>query len=387
MTINDNKTNIVSDNEFLEALNASTGEPKIIEEKQSDKTPDEEFIESLSQEDTPPQPIEETIETPKDEVVEEAEEKVLTKFSVKDSILALMESGMWEDCAVKFDDKEYSNIQEFLDANKKAPNKEIFDMLSLAQKNLRDEKIKEEYLNIKGADSTKVKLVNAILSGVEYEDLLEYNKNIVEPVQKFDFADHQNGLKNAEILVRQCLLDMEGTPAKYIDAEIAELKRDFRLIEKAEEYQLAIQEAFEAELEIRQQTEQALRQETQKKEKELQKELKNSLKAKDFSDSFVQKAIQLRFSQDTDGKTHYEKLIAEKIKNDKDFESDFLHFLLDKDDFIKKTKAPVKTETLKKVLELTKVAPKDKGSSSPTSSPQNLTTADEDFLDALEGQK
>jgi len=28
MTINDNKTNIVSDNEFLEALNASTGEPK-----------------------------------------------------------------------------------------------------------------------------------------------------------------------------------------------------------------------------------------------------------------------------------------------------------------------------------------------------------------------
>ena len=105
------------------------------------------------------------------------------------------------------------------------------------------------------------------------------------------------------------------------------------------------------------------------------------LKDKEFSDSFIQKAAQLRYSKESDGKYHYEKLLEDKLK-DSEFASKFVHFLLDEQDFLNREKSKVKAETTKKMMELVHIIPKEKGSKT-TTNPQNLSTADEEFLNEI----
>ena len=67
---------------------------------------------------------------------------------------------------------------------------------------------------------------------------------------------------------------------------------------------------------------------------------------------------------------------------DSEFASKFVHFLLDEQDFLNREKSKVKAETTKKMMELVHIIPKEKGSKT-TTNPQNLSTADEEFLNEI----
>ena len=379
------KSNIISEEEFLTSLGLGDSNPVTTSPKQEEviiinRDPLEELVNPTVE----PNPIvekqeEEVVEEkPTEEEIEVQEQKTLKRFGVKETINTLIESDVWSDIAVKIGDKEYDSIESLLQHEK--PTKELFESLAEVQKTLREEKINEDYISIKGRDETRVKLINAILTGVEYEDLLKYNTEIIEPVKTFDFANQD--IKATEIFVRQCLKDIENIPEKYIEAEIQELIKDFKLIEKAEEFQAQVIQDYNAEIELRLQTQYTIKANEEAERSNNIKDFKKVLKEKDFSDSFIHKAVQLRYSTENDGKPHYEKLLEEKLK-DKDFASQFIHFLLDKEDFLKKEKAPIKEETAKKMMELVNVIPKQKGEKTSKEAPQNLTTADEEFLDIL----
>ena len=380
----DEKSNLISEEEFLKSLGVSSGgitppETSIIQEKDSIEEivnpeniiKEEENEEIISQKQQEEEQVEEQIQV--------EEQRTLKRFGIKDTINSLIENDIWSDIAVKIGDKQYDSIESLLQSEK--PTKELFDSLSQVQKNLREEKINEEYVSIKGKDSTKVKLIKAILSNIEYEDLLEYNTKIVEPVQNFDFATQD--IRKTELFVRQCLKDIDNIPDKYIDAEVQELIKDFKLIEKAEEFQEKVIQKYEEELDLRQKAQEAIVAQEEQERATSIKEFKKTLKDKDFSDSFIHKAVQLRYSKEEDGTTHYSKLLEEKLK-DKEFASQFIHFLLDKDDFLKKEKSPVVEETTKRMMELIQVIPKERGGkATTTSAPQSLSTADEEFLNEL----
>lgn len=379
------KSNLISEEEFLMSLgigsNNASQTPTIIPETDTI----EEIVAPKGNEPitTPEQnqPEEENEEEQQiEEQIEVEEQKTLKRFGIKDTINSLIENDIWSDIAIKIGDKEYDSIESLLQSEK--PTKELFDSLSQVQKTLREEKIKEDYVSIKGKDTTKVKLIKAILSNVEYEDLLKYNKDIVEPVQNFDFATQD--IRKTELFVRQCLKDIDNIPEKYIDAEVKELVKDFKLIEKAEEFQEKVIKKYEEELDLRQKTQDAIVAKQEEERVTSIKEFKKVLKEKDFSDSFIHKAVQLRYSKEQDGTNHYIKLLEEKLQ-DKEFASQFIHFLLDKEDFLKKEKSPVKEEVGKRMMELMHVIPnKDKGGkASQNNSPQSLSTADEEFLQEL----
>lgn len=378
------KSNIISEEEFLQSLGlgggGTPGTPPTQEEVIIiERDPLEELVNPTIEEPIVKEEQEEEIEEqPTEEEIEVQEQKTLKRFGVKETINSLIESDIWSDIAVKIGDKEYDSIESLLQSER--PTKELFESLSEVQKTLREEKIKEEYISIKGKDETRVKLINAILTGVEYEDLLKYNTEIIEPVKTFDFANQD--IRATEIFVRQCLKDIENIPEKYIDAEIQELTKDFKLIEKAEEFQAQVIQDYNDEIELRTQTQKTIKAQEEAERSTNIKDFKKVLKEKDFSDSFIHKAVQLRYSIENDGKHHYEKLLEEKLK-DKDFASQFIHFLLDKEDFLKKEKAPIKEETAKKMMELVNVIPKEKGGKTTKEVPQNLSTADEEFLDIL----
>lgn len=372
------KSNIVTENEFLKSIgivsvNESNTPPDVqnpVIEKPTIENPESKNNEVVEKNDT-------LIDTTVSDDIVEQEEKILKRFGVKDTINSLIENDIWSDIGIKYGDKEYESIESLLSSEK--PTKELFDSLSKVQKKLREDKIKEEYISIKGKDETKVKLINAILSNVDYDDLLQYNKQVVEPVKKLDFSNQNPEI--TENFVRQCLKDIENLPDKYINIEIEELTKDFKLIEKAEFFQDIVIKKFNDELDLRQKAEQALRESEEKERTENMKSFKKYLKEKEFSDSHIQKATQLRYSKDNDGKFHYEKLLNDKLK-DKDFESKFMHFLLDEDDFLKKEKSTVKTDATKKIMELINIIPKEKGAQV-TKVSENLNDADEKFLNAI----
>lgn len=394
------KSNISDDTEFLKAINALPSEEESTKQE-APKTAEEELMETLNSSfivnppaeeniddekpvDTPePKQPEAETQTENEAEVEREEQTSLKRFGVRDTIRSLVANDVWQDVGLKIGEKVYENIEDLLQNEK--PTQELFDSLSEAQKSLRDKKLSEEYISIKDKDTTKVKLINAILSDVDYDDLLQYNKEIIQPVTRLDFSNQADqDVRNYTLgFVRQCLIELDGVPEKYADIELKDIDSNFRLIEKAEEFQARVIQNYETEIESRTAAKNAERQLLLEEKKTNMKVLKEELKKQGFNDSFSNKALQLRFSEDIDGELHYIKLIKDKIQNP-DFQAKLLHFLLDENDFINKVKTPAKTEASKETLEIIQILPKDKGGKATPKKPSiSLTEADEEFLDAI----
>lgn len=380
MSLEQQQSNILSDTEFLAELGIGEkpAQAKPIPQKDVIDTLDEE-LKLKEQEATTTETQTENQEPEKSEADIKAEEdKKVKRFGVKDTVNALIENNQWSDVAVKYGDKQYESISELL-ANE-TPNKELFASLSKLQSDLRESKLKEDYVSIKGKDETKVKLINAILTGVDYEDLLEYNKKVVEPVQKLDFT--KQDLKITKNFVKQCLMDLEGIPEKYLDIELAELEKNFTLIDKAVELQERVLKNYEEEIELRTKTEETLKAQKEEERNNEIKSFRKTLKDKDFSDTFTKQIIDLRFKKDVDGTSHHDKFLKDKLK-DEEFASRYYHFLLDTDDFLNKEKSKVKAETQTKFMEMVHIIPKDNGSKQSKERSVSLSEADENFLTEL----
>ena len=362
-------TNIISDEEFLREIfdkeketktnNASTDIEDELTSELKENIVDNDDINKKKD------PAEETdkkeaeVKADNNENLDEEIEKASKRFGVKDTINSLIENEVWVDMPIKYNDKEYENISDLL--NKEKPSKELFDLLSLAQKNYKEDLLNKEYVKIGDKESTKGKLVNAILHDIDYTDLLEYNKDIIEPLQRIDFTSIKDGDKIAEAFVKQCLVEIDNYHPDSIDAVVDRLKKEYRLIDKAEDYQRITIDNFNREIERRQLEKTNSIKEERRLLEEQVKQLKDELKARKFDEKFSKEMLKLRFSKDESGKFHYEKLIKDKIK-DKSFEAKLLHFLLDEEDFVKKATSKVKVETSRNFLELMNVKPKESGS-------------------------
>lgn len=370
------ETNIISDEDFLkEIFNEVKTEEKPVEElseidkillgdegKKEPETKEADVVEDLSEEE-----------------IKQEEKKTINRFGVKDTIKTLIENGIWDDMPIKYEDKEYDNIEDLIEKEK--PSKELFEQLSLAQKKYRDNQIDESYVKVGDKTSTKAKLVNAILNDVDYTDLLEYNKEVVEPLQRIDFASIQRGDEIAEAFVRQCLVDIDNYHPDSINAVVANLKKGFQIIEKAEEYQKITIDNFNKEIEKREFEKTELMKRTMEEEKQSMKTLRETLKSQNINDSLASKILKLRFTKDPQSnRYHYQDLIEDKIKNDKSYEARLMYFLLDDKDFIEKEKANIKTETQKTFLELVNSTPKGASAQESKKKGGNLQTEDEDFL-------
>ena len=374
-------TNIISDDDFLKDIfNQTKEEPKEDERELSEV---EKILQGeVTSNDVPKdQNDNEEPEEENSNQLSEAEilkeEKKSSRFGVKDTVSTLIENGIWVDMPIKYGDKEYDNIEDLIEKEK--PSKELFELLSLAQKKYRDDQLNDSYVKIGDKSTTKAKLVNAILNDTDYNDLLKYNQDVVEPLQKINFSTIQRGDEIAEAFVRQCLVDIDNYHPSSINAVIEDLKKNFQIIDKAEEYQKITIDNFNYEIERRNNEKAELVRKYKEQEKEQMKSLRDELKNQNLNDSISSKILKLRFTKDPQSdRYHYQDLIEDKIK-DKAFEARLMHFLLDDKDFIEKEKSKVKMETSKTFMELVHTTPKS-SSSTATKKSGNLQTEDEDFF-------
>ena len=375
------ETNIISNDDFLKEI---FGEIKSEEPKSEEPKSDIDKILDGDATKTPEEKIEDKTEDKKDlseDDIEKEEKNSFKRFGVKDTITTLIENGIWADMPIKFGEKEYENIEDLV--KKEKPSKELFELLSQAQKKFRDNQIDESYIKVGDKTSTKAKLINAILNDVDYTDLLEYNKEVVEPLQRVDFASIKNGDKIAEAFVRQCLVDIDNYHPDSIDAVIHAMTKNLQIIEKAEEYQKITIDNFNNEIERRKIEKDQSIQRYKDEEKVSMKASRDELKNQNINDSLSSKILKLRFTKDPEtNRYHYQDLIEDKIK-DKAYEAKLMYFLLDEVDFIEKEKSKVKIETSKNFMELVQSAPKSSGAKASKNSAGNLQTEDEDFFRAI----
>lgn len=375
------ETNIISDDDFLKEI---FGEIKSEEPKSEEPKSDIDKILDGDATKTPEEKIEDKTEDKKDlseDEIEKEEKNSFKRFGVKDTITTLIENGIWADMPIKFGEKEYENIEDLVEKEK--PSKELFELLSQAQKKFRDNQIDESYIKVGDKTSTKAKLINAILNDVDYTDLLEYNKEVVEPLQRVDFASIKNGDKIAEAFVRQCLVDIDNYHPDSIDAVIHAMTKNLQIIEKAEEYQKITIDNFNNEIERRKIEKDQSIQRYKDEEKVSMKASRDELKNQNINDSLSSKILKLRFTKDPEtNRYHYQDLIEDKIK-DKAYEAKLMYFLLDEVDFIEKEKSKVKIETSKNFMELVQSAPKSQGAKASKNGAGNLQTEDEDFFRAI----
>lgn len=373
------ETNIISDDDFLREI---LGDVNIEENTNQPPVNDLDVLLGLDTSEETTQENNNSEETTDNQdgdapIVETEVDTRAKRYTVKDTVATLIESGEWVDMPIRYGDKEYENIEELVEKEK--PSKELFELLSKAQKKYKDNLINETYIKIGDKNSTKAKLVDAILNDADYTTLLQYNTEVIQPLQKVDFNTIPNNEKIAEAFVRQCLTDFDGYHPDSLDAVISKLKSDFRLIETAEEYQKIAVDKYNQEVEkVTTQRKEKIKEE-EKAVKEDMKNLRTTLKDMQIADDFASKILKLRYTKDDAGKFHYEQLIQEKIK-DKAFEAKLMYILLDMDDFIKKEKSTVKNEVSKQFLELVNITPTHGGGGKKTNPSGNLQTEDEDFL-------
>jgi hypothetical protein len=376
-------TNIIPDEEFLREIlsEVKNDKPKI--ESQSD-------LDLLllggdpSTEEDNDKPKEEEKKEDENQPTEKTEEEIAaeekaarSRFTVKDTISSLIENEVWVDMPIKYGEKTYENISDLLEKEK--PSKDLFDLLSSAQKKYREDLISETYIKIGDKESKKAKLIGAILADADYEELLEYDRTVIQRLEKIDFASIKDGDKYAEAFVRQCLVELDKYHPDSIDAVVQKMKSEFRIIEEADKYQKITIENFETEIEKRKADKLASDKLEQDELKKNAKALEEVLTNKNIKKDFAKQILKLRFTKDENGKYHYENMILDKLK-DKEFEAKLMHMLLDEDDFFATANSKVKTETSKKFMELIAMTPKEQSAIASKNKGGNLQTEDEDFF-------
>ena len=147
-------TNIISDEEFLREIFDKEKETKT---NHTSTDIEDELTSELKEniinnddinkkKDPAEEPDKKEAETDNNENLDEEIEKASKRFGVKDTINSLIENEVWVDMPIKYNDKEYENISDLL--NKEKPSKELFDLLSLAQKNYKEDLLNKEYVKI-----------------------------------------------------------------------------------------------------------------------------------------------------------------------------------------------------------------------------------------------
>lgn len=357
-------TNLVDASDFLLQLKSMDEEPStdsvVVEDIMNGEEPviiepsvdNEQGENKENVEETPSEGVTPSNE-PSDDV-SSTEGSSKKRLSNKDTIETLLESGVWQDVAISYDGVEYDSIRDLVEKEK--ITKDLLLDLNDVQKQLRDEEISGKYLPISDIDESRRGLIDAIVRGVDYGDLLELDREVVQPTVNFD-VDSAN-IDEVMHFVKQGLLNLDNFPEKYVDAEIESLKNDFRLHSKAKEYKQRILEEYQSEINQRiAQHEEMQRQFIERQEQDIIS-FSNDLINDGYNENFARMASELRYNIDEQGVPHFIRLLEDRIENPS-FAKKLMHLLIDEDDFVNKLTTKTKSETSRRMIAIAKGSSKN----------------------------
>lgn len=305
-------------------------------------------LETLSQlfkeqgdETTQQEVVEEVIEDTIEEVVENNEEEVenmgtTTDVSIapKETVLSktiknLIDKGTWTDYSLNIDGEDYESIEDLI--SKVEITEDLFEALAEKQLEIEKNELQSKTISIEGVDGTRVKIIEAIKNGLNYEPLLEINDNHIQPLKEMDLSDE----RQAEVVCYERLKMQYGDDLDFIQYKLNQLKEQGLLESTAEEVRQEYIAEFEKMMSDKTLEMKQAKEEANKKVKENKKELRSVLKEKEYNDVFSKKVVDFIYEKDQDGREDWYSIVKSKLE-DKDFATKFAHFVLDEEDFINK---------------------------------------------------
>lgn len=296
--------------------------------------------------DPPTQEQEQEVAQTTDEPQEETPKEEVVTFEQPSIYLALLkeklEIGEWEDAIIgdKEDGMKLSQMETI--------DEEEYRQIIAEQKRLKDEELNNNYIKVDGLTDIQKSLINIVKEGdlEKARELFENPQTLVEPFQGYD---NTNEAHNEQVL--SWYYQQQGNSPKEVDALLKVAKEDLTLDDKAnkivewqrEQYQNKIKEKETA---IRE--EKAREQENIKKfRKELVTELKSTV-----DEGLAKRFADVATKYDSNGELEVDKTYEEWMKDPKKA-SELIHFMFDRESFIKKvtseTKRSVHLDVAKKV--------------------------------------
>ena len=287
----------------------------------------------------------EELETPKEEEVEKEEETNITIEPSNNIYLSLLKDRLdscdLEDAILEIDGKEVK-ISELEDLDE-----ETYKAILEDDKKYKKEQFDKKYVSVEDLTDTQKTLIDIIKSG-DYDkakELFENPQQLTEPFQGFDSDDegHQEQ-------VLRWYYTQQGNSPKEVEALLKVAKEDFTLDSKANQIVDFQRKQFKANLENQaKQLEEAKKQE-QEKIKNYRKELAKEFKTVGvLEEGVIKKYTELATKTDKDGNLEIDNIYERLIQDPKEA-VELIHFMLDKENYLKNATKATKLETQKDLL-------------------------------------
>lgn len=292
---------------------------------------------SLSSEEEEEAPKE--LETTEEKKVEDPpkEEIVFSEETNYDVLIKeLVDLGEWDSDFVVTDEEG----KDVLITDLKGTDKETFQAIKEAIKEQKDKEFKSSYVSIDGLTETQKTLINIVKSG-NLEKAEELFKNPAQLQEPFQGYDSSNDTHNINVLAYH--YKNQGFSDKKIQSLIKVAQEDLTLDTEAQAVVEQYRDGYKNHLSsIEKEAEEAKKLEEESK-KVYRKDLTAQYKEEGFPEPLVKKLVDATTKVDQDGELPVDKVYEQLMKDPKEAKEVVL-FLLNRQEYINRVKAPVKKE-------------------------------------------
>lgn len=191
-----------------------------------------------------------------------------------------IEMGTWQNATVNIDGEEValSDIENL--------DEETFLQIQKSQDELRNQDLKDKYINKEELDEISLNVVEISKRGGDISQVLKVKQQYIDPLENFDLDNEQH----QEVLVRE-KYRIQGLSQDEIDVIVEKKKKDLTLDTEANQYASKLKASFQKIL--TDQVEKAKQEEQEKleKTKTLKKSLREAISSKGFTSDSTLRAL------------------------------------------------------------------------------------------------
>lgn len=342
------------------------------EETQEEKKPESEEKDEVSDKENKEE------DTPSEEKKEEPQPKTTLEYTevAKDFI----ESGDWEDVIIEGEgEEEDKKLSELIEEGK--VDKATFLSVKKEMDKAKEERLKNNYIKVEGLEESKRKLIEIIKEGKteEVKNLLQEEPDLLE--EPFKGFDNDNDSHNEHVLT--WYYKAKGNNDSETQALVEKAKKDLTVDSLASEIVEKAREQHKLKLDKKAEELKAQNKEEEQALKEYKKDLKQNLKELGIKDTTIKKFTDFATQTNDDGILPVDSMF-EDIMSDPKKASDFIYYMLEPEDFIKKkSESLLKSKSINDMRKIKRLQQeqKSKGTSNKTEEPSKKP---KDFLDELE---
>lgn len=264
----------------------------------------------------------------------------------------LIEQGFWDDYEIVTTNEQGEEVSVPISEIKDL-DEDLFEQIKDAQKEKKEEQIKEKYISVEGIDETTKKIIDLKRKGGDITEVLEVHKQYVSPLEQVDITNEAH----QEWLIRQKLALNPDLDQDDIDNKVKKLKANLILDKEAEKVYTEFKTRYDEFLQQKLDEQEKLIQAQKEEQKQFRKSITEAVKNLDLkNENVIRKIVDVASKVDEVGLTEADKKFFEIKQSNPEKFAKIALLLEDEELFNKiygsKVALQTKVEGTKKILNL-----------------------------------